>query len=339
MYIDDIVSDSDRNKAEKYTLYYDNSASQWDKVYIYSWGVSGTFTGDWPGSEMTYLGDNLYSYEMPNRGEKYVIFNDGTGRTPETQTSDLYIESLLEQGGKYVSFSASGVDSYTLVLGNAFTNKVMAPASLELTKVDSRYGQEGFDDYVLSNAVFELYEIDYNAIDATQIQSDTVYYSSGGKYYKANTDAGGTGVSGTDGKAVFTDANGNTIQLRRGAKYYLKESTPPNGYEVSGPWIIEVSTDADPLAVIYKADVSYDVDKNVETFTKSATDQGTQLSKTGNITFITIIPDVATGYELPSTGGSGTFKFAIGGAFLMMSAGFLLCYKSNKRRKEDIASS
>jgi LPXTG-motif cell wall-anchored protein len=342
-YIDDLVSDDARDKAEKYTIYYDNTASQWEEVYIYSWGVSGETTGEWPGAKMTKGENNIYSYELPNRGEKWVIFSDGVGKSDGRQTSDLYIDTILENNSTYVSFSSSGVDSYTLQLGNAFTNKVMAPLNLKLTKMDSRYETDaGFANSVLEGAVFNLYEV--SSVAGTD-NSSTVYYVKDGNSYAVNTQSVGSGTSGTDGMVEFkykaSDSDiESTIQLKRGTTYYLKETTPPNGYEVAGPWIVEISSDADATATIYKADVSIDADTSIETCTKSADGVGTQFDKSGSslIVFITKIPDIATAYTLPHTGGNGTLKFAIGGALLITGAGLLLWYRANKRRKEDIAS-
>lgn len=45
------------------------------------------------------------------------------------------------------------------------------------------------------------------------------------------------------------------------------------------------------------------------------------------------------GYTLPETGGPGTIRYILGGILLMGTAGILLLYNKNKRRKEDMASS
>ena len=44
-------------------------------------------------------------------------------------------------------------------------------------------------------------------------------------------------------------------------------------------------------------------------------------------------------YELPSTGGSGTYLYTTGGLLLMAAAAVALLYNHKKRGKEDIASS
>lgn len=72
-------------KPQGRTVYFCNSAS-WSKVNIYSWYTQGgEITAAWPGNEMTYVSDNVYSYTLPADAEN-VIFNNGS-----TQTADLVI--------------------------------------------------------------------------------------------------------------------------------------------------------------------------------------------------------------------------------------------------------
>ena len=69
------------------TIYFDNTAKKWSKVNVYTWtDGSGEFTGGWPGSAMTKVDGNIYSYEVPTNAVK-IIFNNGEG----AQTSDLNI--------------------------------------------------------------------------------------------------------------------------------------------------------------------------------------------------------------------------------------------------------
>ncbi len=82
---------------------YDNSLTQWDKVYAYAWnGSSGVQTlGDWPGREMTYVGDNLWMIDYPGMADSaMIIFNNGQG----TQTADLnYSTCTLYCANRYAS--------------------------------------------------------------------------------------------------------------------------------------------------------------------------------------------------------------------------------------------
>ena len=66
------------------TVYFDNTAG-WDTVNIYYWSDANNAMIGWPGTAMTKVEGNIYSFTLPADAE-YVIFNDGT-----TQTDDLTI--------------------------------------------------------------------------------------------------------------------------------------------------------------------------------------------------------------------------------------------------------
>ena len=92
------------------TIYYDNSASKWSNVYIYTWNDSGNCTGTWPGTKMTLVSGEsyIYSCEVPNDAVN-VIFNNGSG----TQTSDLTLQATkdLYSSNTWTTYTASSGDS------------------------------------------------------------------------------------------------------------------------------------------------------------------------------------------------------------------------------------
>lgn len=65
------------------TVYYDNSNTQWPTVYIYHWTVDEV---KWPGTPMTKVADNIYSYVVPT-GSVGMIFNNGNGYQSEDITN------------------------------------------------------------------------------------------------------------------------------------------------------------------------------------------------------------------------------------------------------------
>ena len=68
------------------TIYFDASSNGWTNVNVYTWDANETpYTGAWPGSAMTKVSGNVYSYNVPTGATK-IIFNNGT-----SQTSDLTI--------------------------------------------------------------------------------------------------------------------------------------------------------------------------------------------------------------------------------------------------------
>ena len=91
------------------TIYFDNSTKKWSKVNVYAWDDStGNYTGEWPGSAMTSIGSNIYSYEVPTGATK-IIFNNGT-----SQTSDLTIPTdgkNMHNGTSWSVYSSGSGDS------------------------------------------------------------------------------------------------------------------------------------------------------------------------------------------------------------------------------------
>ncbi len=87
------------------TVYYDNSNTQWPTVYIYHWTVDEV---KWPGTPMTHVVDNIYSYVIPT-GSISMIFNNGNGH--QSVDVDKIINNHLYKGtlgGDKVSVSDMG---------------------------------------------------------------------------------------------------------------------------------------------------------------------------------------------------------------------------------------
>jgi len=67
-----------------YTLVYFYDENQWDDVYVYAWGGNyNNCIGDWPGTQMTFIGDNWYAAnvltEAIEKTDLHLIFNNGNG--------------------------------------------------------------------------------------------------------------------------------------------------------------------------------------------------------------------------------------------------------------------
>ena len=82
-----------------FTVYFDNSESNWDNVWVYMWDSMGTLSAAWPGNQMTEKvtinGRSLYKYTYtPTRKLQFpkIIFSKGSN---EAQTADL---DLLADG-------------------------------------------------------------------------------------------------------------------------------------------------------------------------------------------------------------------------------------------------
>lgn len=69
-----------------FTVYFANTLN-WDKVYIYYWDASSSI--NWPGREMTEIGDGIYKFDFSTIGQKdngkvQVVINNGYGNGRQT---------------------------------------------------------------------------------------------------------------------------------------------------------------------------------------------------------------------------------------------------------------
>ncbi len=69
------------------TVYFRNT-NGWEQPYAYSWSDDTQHLGYWPGTPMEYVGDDVWSIQIPQLA-KWIIFNDNQG----TQTDDLTVPS------------------------------------------------------------------------------------------------------------------------------------------------------------------------------------------------------------------------------------------------------
>lgn len=88
------------------TIYFDNSKVKWDNVYIYCWNpglindegtvYESSVLAEWPGTKMTYVGDNLYrfTYKGNTSAIENIIFTNGesetSGNKHQTYTTYFY---------------------------------------------------------------------------------------------------------------------------------------------------------------------------------------------------------------------------------------------------------
>lgn len=81
-------------------IFYDNSISKWEKVYIYYWGTAGPAC---PGTEIkSVVGrDNIYSFILPD-GVTAMIFNNEDKGEQSTDVVDI------QSGSTYVSLGIEG---------------------------------------------------------------------------------------------------------------------------------------------------------------------------------------------------------------------------------------
>lgn len=74
--------------ADGFTIYYDNSATQWESVGIHYWGSIQT---EWPGVEIDHVDGDIWAYTFPSdaSGVKGFLFKHATLTGNEYQTGDF----------------------------------------------------------------------------------------------------------------------------------------------------------------------------------------------------------------------------------------------------------
>ena len=99
------------------TVYYDNSAINYEKVNIYYWGST---SASWPGVEMEKVDgkENLYKYTVPT-GTNGIIFNNG--KVQSTDITDIE-DNAKAAGATFNELSnIEGLD-FTYIAGDITDN-------------------------------------------------------------------------------------------------------------------------------------------------------------------------------------------------------------------------
>lgn len=102
--LEETIAEINNCKAD--VVYFDNSQTKWNEVYLYSWG--GSLSTDWPGVKMNYEGNNIYSYTI-NGSLTNIIFTNGKS---ETTGDKRQTYNLVFQGNNTIYTATAEYDSY-----------------------------------------------------------------------------------------------------------------------------------------------------------------------------------------------------------------------------------
>ena len=103
------------------TVYVDITGFDWSNVNVYTWDANGTATtGAWPGSAMTKVEGNVYSYAIPANAVN-IIFNDGSN-----QTNDLVIPT---DGKNLYNYKQNSWSNYATECKHNYTSEIVLEAS------------------------------------------------------------------------------------------------------------------------------------------------------------------------------------------------------------------
>lgn len=161
------------------------------------------------------------------------------------------------------------------------------PVTNKVYSFKIRINKTGENNAALEGATFGLYK-DAECTEANKIAQAT---------------------SGANGLVEFKDIDGNEITLAN-ITYYLKEISAPNGYTIlATPFEVEIKDDTTDNKQDY--DFSYSLNNEAD-------------KAIGNDGIIIVNVHNNKGFNLPATGGMGTYLFTIGGIVIMAGAAFAL---------------
>lgn len=142
--------------AEEFVVYYDNSVSNWDVVYCYTWSNGGRTNemGNWPGTQSTQVTkEGYYRFVIPSAPTDGIIFNNSKSQG-DNQTSDLQFvnngvytrdgyQGIYNGNGAVAEYSGTLPVMYVNTLGGA---EIQKEDYVEGTVRIDALGIEGFVD-------------------------------------------------------------------------------------------------------------------------------------------------------------------------------------------------
>lgn len=244
--------------------------------------------------------------EKSNKEISTFYFNrSNDGQLTGTSSNQLvWNGKSFEVVGKDVSTSANGnrvhlykyFDKISPLTTFTITNKPLT-ANIQIRKVD-----RASESKVLGSVEFKLFRVDADGITETPYPNEATPL-----VIKTGDSGDGLGIAKIDSLPVGT--------------YHLKETKAPSGYALlTEPIVITVSKNINenPAEGEAKVSVKVDVDFNMDVWSNTK-----YLIDNGDGTFEIVVPNVLL-YELPSTGGIGTYWYTIGGTLLLMAAALVL---------------
>ncbi|MBE6723674.1 MAG: LPXTG cell wall anchor domain-containing protein [Ruminococcaceae bacterium] len=320
--IDETSNEYDEESGLMYRIHYGPyhpHGSDYDPTFS-NYGRSGKYpVVDGVITETIYSGDVIYVGNMPV-GTHYEVE-----------------ETKMPLGWKQVGIVAKNengeVDQAQTIYGNK-ADYVMITNTVPSFDVNILKTSAG-SSQPLGGAHFELYGADYYVID-----------DKGNKVLNENP----TLIAGN----LVSDMTTGLIHLGQlgGGEYYLVETLPPDGYlpvtepiriVVNGASTLKKTCDDEPT--VRPQYVSYTQVGNI----LSESGDGVAISATaltdengapmtdedGNVVYnysFTLTVTNSSGYELPSTGGSGTAAYLIAGAVLALTSGAILACRKREEK-------
>lgn len=141
--------------AEQFVVYFDNSLSDWDVVYCYTWSNGGRTNemGNWPGTQSTQVTkEGYYRFVIPSAPTDGIIFNNSKSQG-DNQTSDLKFvnNAVYTKDGYKGIYNGDDVTEYSGTLPVMYVTtldgaEIQKEDYVEGTVRIDALGLEGFSD-------------------------------------------------------------------------------------------------------------------------------------------------------------------------------------------------
>ncbi|MDE6157764.1 MAG: chitobiase/beta-hexosaminidase C-terminal domain-containing protein, partial [Muribaculaceae bacterium] len=153
--------------AEGFTIYYDNSATQWESVGIHYWGGPQT---EWPGVEIDYVEGDIWAYTFPSAptGVSGFLFKHATMTGDSYQTADFTKTPV-----KGHLYKGAGGEKGKVTDEGAYSG-TPAPTTATVT-ADPRTGARFSDKITVSLTVSPVVDIHYTTDGSTPTTASPVY--------------------------------------------------------------------------------------------------------------------------------------------------------------------
>ena len=170
--------------AQNYTIYYDNSATQWETVGIHYWSDPGT---TWPGVELEHVSGSIWSYTFPTNPSSVdgFLFKHGSLHGDSYQTADyksypkpghLYKGAGGDKGevtdeGVYTPKPTEAIVTASPESGTRFSNEITVTLTVNPV-VDIHYTTDGSTP----TATSPVYTEPFKFTATTELRTLTVTY-------------------------------------------------------------------------------------------------------------------------------------------------------------------
>ena len=91
--------------SETGTVYYKNT-NNWNNVYAYYWSDSNTKMTTWPGVQMTSVGDNTYSVDIPTNATNIIFNNGGSSKTDDLTLAGM---DMIYDNGNWSEYGSGTI--------------------------------------------------------------------------------------------------------------------------------------------------------------------------------------------------------------------------------------